>query len=62
MNRTIVLLIVLLVAVNLILITVAVVRCDAAWQGSTSASAKWYEEGIVHRPIATGVSAPISDP
>jgi diguanylate cyclase (GGDEF)-like protein len=58
MNQNILLLIVLLVAVNLILITVAVIRAMLRGRDQR-ASAKWYEEGIVHRPIANGVSAPI---
>jgi diguanylate cyclase (GGDEF)-like protein len=56
MNQNILLLIVLLVAVNLILITVAVVR--AMLRRDQRAAAK-YESGVMHRPIAAGVSAPI---
>ena len=59
MNQNVLLLIVLLVAVNLILITVAVIRAMLRGR-DRRASAEWYEEGIVHRPIAAGVSAPIA--
>jgi diguanylate cyclase (GGDEF)-like protein len=58
MNQNVLFLIVLLVAVNLILITVAVIRAmlrrDHRW------SSKSYDGGVMHRPIAAGVSAPIA--
>ena len=57
MNQNILLLIVLLVAVNLVLITVAVIR--AMLRKDQRGSAKSYDAGVMRRPLANGVSAPI---
>ena len=58
MNENIAILIVALVAVNLILITVAVVRSMRRKDPYRSGAA--YEDGVMHRPVAPGVSSPIT--
>ena len=58
MNQNVLLLIVLLVAVNLILITVAVIR--SMLRSRDQRGSGNYDNGVMHRPIATGVSAPIA--
>ena len=58
MNQNIVILIIVLVAVNLLLITIAVVRSmlrkDVRRSGGSS------DEGVMRRPVATGASSPIA--
>jgi hypothetical protein len=58
MNENIVILIIALVAVNLILITVAVVR-SMRRKGPRLSSGS-YDDGVMRRPIASGVSSPIA--
>jgi diguanylate cyclase (GGDEF)-like protein len=54
MSENIVILIVALVAVNLILITIAVVR------SMRRKDAHPYDDGVVRRPVAAGISSPIT--
>jgi diguanylate cyclase (GGDEF)-like protein len=60
MNDNIVTLVVLLVAVNLILITVAVIR--AMLRKDRNRSDAYYDGAVMRRPLAAGVSSPISPP
>jgi diguanylate cyclase (GGDEF)-like protein len=57
MNQNIVILIVVLVAVNLILITIAVLR--SMLRKDTRRTGASYDEGITRRPVAAGVSSPL---
>jgi diguanylate cyclase (GGDEF)-like protein len=58
MNENIVILIVALVAVDLVLITVAVVRSMRRKDPRRSGAP--YDDGVMRRPIAAGVSSPIT--
>lgn len=59
MNQNTLFLIVLLVAVNLILITVAVIRAMLRGRDQRG-SRKAYESGVMRRPLSAGVSSPIA--
>ena len=58
MNENLVILIVVLVAVNLIVITIAVVRSILRRDSRRSHAA--YDDGVMRRPLASGVSSPIA--
>ena len=57
MNQNVLILIVLLVAVNLILITVAVIR--SMLRRDQRGSGQSYDDGVMRRPLSAGVPAPI---